>query len=804
MHRSLPRAFAPLLLAAAINGRSTSAAPATDPPAEKPRPAVPFLAAEAASTATVAPRSPQATLPSPVVPPLDRVLFDRQPDGSLWARGERYKVHFRGDGVDYVPFLGSGAPRNYPIRFRLRAAEVGGEALALEAAAGPQVTGSRVTLDRGALVERYDLALGSVEQSFDVPRVAHSGDLVLRIAVETELATEPDGTGLRFTSSLGHVSYAQARAVDARGRSLDLTLRAVQGEVELRVPAPFLAAADWPLCVDPVISTYPIDLSPADCFLPDLAFEAGSSTWRAVYEEVYSATDHDIVTYHFSYGGLWNPILRDYVDFTTAYCAEPRIAANRQASTFLVVFTRGRPGLDLRVIQGRLTPAGATSFGAVFDVQSGTGYDLHAPDVGGDPALVTPTNYLVVWQREYSATDTDVHARLVSSSGAPLTAFYIDDSAGTRDAAPRVSKTNGHLSSYGFQRWNVAWERRDDGSIRAAQYLYDGTAAAPSFQVVAGGLFWKSAPSPSSLDDGSPTGRRWLIAYESTSGITTDADIAGTLLEDGNVRQHADLTAFESPSILGRQQAGPSADCDGSRFAVAYSELYPGGTYHAYVASFQAVGAALGFMEGHQALEFTANWNGNLEICADDGAPGRFLAGWTRATGGGPPSDIMLGAYETARFTSFCFPGEGAVPCACGNPPAGPGLGCGNSASSAGSALVATGDPLADTVVLQAGSLPPSATCLFTQASATSGGVVFGDGVRCVSGTILRMYTKAASGGVATAPQPGDPSIRARAAALGDVIAPGARRYYQVYYRDPQSYGCAATFNMSPALQVDW
>jgi hypothetical protein len=84
---------------------------------------------------------------------------------------------------------------------------------------------------------------------------------------------------------------------------------------------------------------------------------------------------------------------------------------------------------------------------------------------------------------------------------------------------------------------------------------------------------------------------------------------------------------------------------------------------------------------------------------------------------------------------------------------------------------------------------------------------VVGHGVRCIAGSLQRLYVKNASGGSITAPQATDLHVHARSAALGDTIAPGARRYYGVYYRDPTVLGgcpAASTFNITQQLDVLW
>jgi hypothetical protein len=161
----------------------------------------------------------------------------------------------------------------------------------------------------------------------------------------------------------------------------------------------------------------------------------------------------------------------------------------------------------------------------------------------------------------------------------------------------------------------------------------------------------------------------------------------------------------------------------------------------------------------------------------------------------------------------FCVPGLGNVmACPCGNPqqPAGSARGCNNSASTGGARLQSGGAAslVADSVVFTSSGEKPMATTVFLQGtSSIASGAVFGQGVRCNGGTMKRLFVKSASGGVATAPDAGDPSVSARSAALGDTIAPGSHRYYSAYYRDATVLGgcpSASTFNASQGQDVIW
>ncbi|HEV8113894.1 MAG TPA: S8 family serine peptidase [Planctomycetota bacterium] len=154
----------------------------------------------------------------------------------------------------------------------------------------------------------------------------------------------------------------------------------------------------------------------------------------------------------------------------------------------------------------------------------------------------------------------------------------------------------------------------------------------------------------------------------------------------------------------------------------------------------------------------------------------------------------------------YCFGDGSGAACPCGNTGA-PGHGCANSVGQSAQ-LSAAGTTSPDTIVLSASGELPTALTIFVQGPATIAPAIFGDGLRCVGGSLKRLYAKSASGGVVYAPHAGDPSITARSAALGDPIASGDTRYYMTYYRDPSPSFCptppGGTFNASNALSIVW
>lgn len=131
------------------------------------------------------------------------------------------------------------------------------------------------------------------------------------------------------------------------------------------------------------------------------------------------------------------------------------------------------------------------------------------------------------------------------------------------------------------------------------------------------------------------------------------------------------------------------------------------------------------------------------------------------------------------------------------------GRGCANSVNSAGATLSITGTPstLSDNVVLQAGGMPPSTTCLFFQGTTAGAPTIFGDGLRCATGTVVRLVTKAVDTlGAASFPAAGDPTLSVR----GQLTADGGTRAYQVWYRNAAAFCTSATFNLTNGVIINW
>lgn len=162
------------------------------------------------------------------------------------------------------------------------------------------------------------------------------------------------------------------------------------------------------------------------------------------------------------------------------------------------------------------------------------------------------------------------------------------------------------------------------------------------------------------------------------------------------------------------------------------------------------------------------------------------------------------GVIDVCEPFSFCL-GDGLDPshttiCPCGNTGA-PGHGCANSTNPAGALLTTSGATSSDSVVLHGSGMPASSLCLYLQGDAIQD-ALFGDGVICTGGALIRLRLKVNIVGSSQYPDPGEPSLSTRG-----LVTPGsgARRYYQTYYRNPAAAFCQpATFNITGGRVIDW
>ncbi len=727
----------------------------------------------------------------------DQLFVDAPGDGSIWARGGSYKAQFDEHGFTYIPFLGSSAPQNYPLSLRVASVTAGGQKVVFDSSAAPTASGNSVSFARNAFTEHYDLSSANVEQSFTFQSLPASGDLVIRMDVDSELAGRKTAEGFEFANQLGSVRYGEAVTVDAAGHRTPATTSFDGRSLTIRVDGSVISESSFPLTVDPVVSTFSIDTTTPDDYLPDSAYDNATSTWLTVYEETFSTTDHDIYSEKLSSTGA--VVNSGYIDSSSNYWARPKVANNVVAAKWLVVAAVGLPTSGTRIISSRLVTNTTFAFGAQTtlndSIQSG---DKFNPDVGGDQFGAAPSWFMVVWERDFGPTDHDIHGCTVDNTGVISANIFIDNSGSTLDTLPSISKSDQEST------WAVAWQRAVSSTnhdIYGARIQYNGTITNATFPI-----------DTSTFDDTNVSVSSPLFANPSVYVVacqrdfTTDHDIQAFLMNVTTVTTSSNVSVSDTSDYF-QNQIEPSVDSDGSDFAVVFSESYNGSAtdYDIYV---DQLTSTLAVGEAHTNLAFTGDPEHNPDIASTQGSGGpatHFLATWDDEVTAGN-RDIQgalwdIGPVIVGTISSFC-PGDGTgTACPCGNNGAS-GHGCASSVNAAGALLAGTGNPSIsnDTVTLTGSGLPTTGTGLFFQGTTSlAPGNVFGDGLRCAGGTVIRLGSHTASGGVMTYPSGIDQPVHIKGA-----VSSGDTRYYQLWYRNAGVFCTASTFNLTNGIQIFW
>ncbi len=332
-----------------------------------------------------------------------------------WASGQTYKVSFE-DGLTFYPAI---AKQDAHVRWQTTSVRVGNRELLSTDLVEREHSDWRYEYHYGEVTEAYDVRVDGVEQTFVFPTIPGQGDIVVTGRVSSPLEFQemsPQHSSVEFANSDGEslVKYGAATVFDAAGRSLQITTAVAGQDIELRVPAAWLATATAPVTIDPLLSTTVVRNSSGNTIRVEMARDDESNQLLIAYGR-WIGNNVDLFTIlcndDFSAATLV------YSDVTASWeSSDPAFGFVAGGDKWLMTFTRKFSSSSYGV-RYRFHPKGLKQLQTnIKALASPSGKSARRSDVGGTAAFTTGSEALVVFEADtYTFSTGTAHTEVWGS-----------------------------------------------------------------------------------------------------------------------------------------------------------------------------------------------------------------------------------------------------------------------------------------------------------------------------------------------------------------------------------------------------
>ncbi len=488
--------------------------------------------------------APVRLAPQPV--PIHTADDDHGSSYGTWAAGETYKASFH-DGMTFVPYLGSQYPHNQPWSWRTTSVRVGEAELLPAAEPSEWHDELRYEYRFGAVTEAYDVRTDGLEQTFVVARRPRAtGDLVVTGRIGSLLAAADRSAAhgpLTFRDDAGDeiLEYGAAFAVDATGDKIPIATAFQDGEIRLRVPASWLAQAEYPVTVDPLLTRHPVIYHNGRTIRTvDIAYDKYAK--QALVVSVVSASQFDDDVDARLTDQHYNGIFVIFSDVTSSWDSDgASVAFDGPAARWVIALRRyfGSAAVRRSQLRCHVHDSGQLTWStSVIGMSPPPGFNDWRPRVGGiGTAFTAASPALIVFQRENNAAtgahwgttaSTDVYGVLFDAAaggGAFGVPFAI---AGGNSDYERPTVNRSAEGGQNFS-WVCAFQRYDN----SPNGNWDALARRISNQGTASG-FWTSAVASTGQHQLAPQIDGRIGRYAMTFAAIDGAAVPANSLVTGN------------------------------------------------------------------------------------------------------------------------------------------------------------------------------------------------------------------------------------------------------------------------------
>ena len=433
-----------------------------------------------------------------------------------------------------------------PVTFGTPVLSRGGSALELPAARGTVSQEGSLAWARGEVEQQLHNSEAGVEQRLRFTRAPRGdGALSLRVPVSGLPLVAETASGVHFADEAGlGVRYGGATWTEASGKSTPLRARAVEGAVELRVPAELLHGSSFPALlavgVGPEIGLDQPVTTPGSGSQTQPEVASNGTDYLVVWEDERNGPSADIYGARVSAAG----VLLDPLGFaiSTEDNSQENPAVIFDGTNYFVVWEDGR-GSGVHIYGARVSPSGTVLDPTGLAISTTTAFNqrMYNPAVAFDG-----TNYLVVWNEQSGFTGPmDMYGTFVSGAGVAFDSFYVSVDFGDQTHAALAFDGTNYLAAWMDTRVN------NTPNIRATRITPAGLLLDPGGFVM----------SPNTLPKYGPAlafnGTNYLVAWAEYRAPQFDiygarVTPAGTVLDAAGLALVQGTDSQDYPQLVAR------------------------------------------------------------------------------------------------------------------------------------------------------------------------------------------------------------------------------------------------------------
>ena len=337
-------------------------------------------------------------------------FFGNQESSHITLASANHTAVFSPNGLDFQPHTGP------TWQWQLQSVTVANQPLASTKDIQPAQQDDRILYDRGSIVEQYLTRPQSIEQQFVIPQklTMTDEDLVITGSVLSNGRFQETTAGWLWVDEAGVVSLGHVTVFDSKGHIIPAQFTVTANQTEIRVDGRALAAATYPVTIDPEIGTNDFRISEAgtnvdttiQAYDASVAYNSTNDQFLIVWASDHNANGDTKIFGQIIDAATEAIILDDFAIGTQIGSSRPTIAFNSNDNNYFVVWQ------DNSNVVGKIVSSAGVTSTATIQINDTLNSAIQ-PDVVYNS---TDADFLVVWQGNDAGDEAEIYGRVLNGA----------------------------------------------------------------------------------------------------------------------------------------------------------------------------------------------------------------------------------------------------------------------------------------------------------------------------------------------------------------------------------------------------